>query len=83
VDVSNKKHHRHISCRDCIGNALTQWLAPAFGAEVKLVVDVDRIPALANDRAALWEMVTKAPFLTPNEKRALTGFAPVGGADSL
>jgi HK97 family phage portal protein len=66
-----------------IGNALTQWLAPVFGGEIRLIVDADRIPALANDRAALWEMVTKAPFLTPNEKRALTGFAPIEGGDNL
>jgi HK97 family phage portal protein len=66
-----------------LGNALTQWLAPVFGAELRLIVDADRIPALANDRAALWEMVTKAPFLTANEKRALTGFAPLDGGDAL
>src|SRR5262249_7483182 len=43
-----------------IGCALAQWLAPVFGAELKLVVDPDRIPALSVDRAALWDMVTKA-----------------------
>ena len=64
-----------------VGCALTQWLAPVFGADVKLALDPDRIPALASDRAALWDMVTKAPFLTPNEKRALTGFGPVEGGD--
>ncbi len=66
-----------------LGNALTQWLAPIYGAEIRLIVDADRIPALSTDRAALWEMVTKAPFLTPNEKRALTGFAPLDGGDAL
>ncbi|HXF90197.1 MAG TPA: phage portal protein [Xanthobacteraceae bacterium] len=66
-----------------LGNALTQWLSPLYGSEIRLIVDADRIPALANDRAALWEMVTKAPFLTGNEKRALTGFAPLDGGDAL
>jgi HK97 family phage portal protein len=65
-----------------IGGAIAQWLAPVFG-EVRLEVDTDRIDALAADRTALWERVTKAPFLTLNEKRALTGFSPVEGGDRL
>ena len=56
-----------------IGAALSQWLAPAFGGEVRLAVDTDRIEALAADRAALWARVTKAPFLTLNEKRDAVG----------
>ena len=32
------------------------------------------IEALGADRAALWERVTKAPFLTLNEKRAAVGY---------
>jgi HK97 family phage portal protein len=66
-----------------VGSALTQWLAPAFGRDIRLEVDTDAIPALAADRAALWEQVTKAPFLTLNEKRAMTGFAPVEGGDRI
>jgi phage portal protein BeeE len=50
---------------------------------VRLAVDLDSVPALASDRAALWEQVTRAPFLTVNEKRAMTGFAPVEGGDRL
>ena len=57
-----------------IGAALTQWLAPSFGAGLALAPDTDRIEALSGDRAALWERVTKAPFLTVNEKRAATGY---------
>ena len=61
--------------------ALTQWLAPSFGAGLALAVDTDRIEALSGDRAALWERVTKAPFLTVNEKRAATGYGAVPGGD--
>ncbi len=64
-----------------IGAALTQWLAPAFGGALTLAVDADRIEALSPDRAALWERVTKAPFLTVNEKRAATGYGAVEGGD--
>jgi phage portal protein BeeE len=68
-----------LAARIC--GALTQWLAPAFGEGLRLTVDVDRIEALAPDRAALWERVTKAPVLTVNEKRTAAGYAPVEGGD--
>ncbi len=63
-----------------LGAALAQWLSPAFGA-VRLAVDTDRIEALSFDRAALWERVSTATFLTVNEKRAAVGYAPVEGGD--
>ncbi|HWK97677.1 MAG TPA: phage portal protein [Pseudolabrys sp.] len=65
-----------------IGAALAQWLSPGFGARaLTLGVDTDRIEALNADRAALWERVTKAPFLTVNEKRAATGYGALEGGD--
>src|SRR6201994_1071577 len=64
-----------LACR--IGASLTHWLSPAFGDDVQLVVDTDNVPALAKDRAALWEQVGKASFLTINEKREAVGFSPV------
>ncbi len=66
-----------------IGAALTQWLAPGFGASLALVVDADRIEALSADRAALWERVTKAPFLTVNEKRNAVGYGAIAGGDGF
>ena len=64
-----------------IGCALTHWLAPAFGEGLNLTVDTDRIEALSTDRAALWERVGNAPFLSMNEKRLATGYGPVEGGD--
>ncbi len=64
-----------------IGTSLAQWLAPQFGDGVRLVIDSDRIEALASDRNALWERVTAAPFLTLNEKREAVGYAPLVGGD--
>jgi len=66
-----------------IGAALAQWLQPAYGAGLALAVDADRIEALAPDRAALWERVSKANFLTVNEKRAAVGYGAVAGGDSF
>jgi HK97 family phage portal protein len=66
-----------------MGCAMMQWLAPAFGTSLRLAVDTDRIDALAADRAALWERVTAAPFLTINEKREATGYGPVEGGDGF
>jgi HK97 family phage portal protein len=66
-----------------VGCSLAQWLAPAFGADLRIAVDTDRIDALAADRAALWERVTNAPFLTLNEKREAVGYAPLEGGDRI
>lgn len=66
-----------------IAAALTQWLAPSFGADLVLAPDTDRIEALSADRAALWDRVSKAPFLTINEQRAATGYAAVAGGDTV
>ncbi len=66
-----------------MAGALTQWLAPSFGDGLTLAADADKIEALSPDRAALWERVTNAPFLTVNEKRAATGYGAVAGGDRL
>ena len=61
--------------------AFGHWLTPAFGA-LRLDVDTDRIEALAADRAALWQRVAAAPFLTVNEKREAVGYAPLADSDA-
>ena len=66
-----------------IGSALAQWLGPAYGEGLALSIDVDRIEALSADRAALWERVTKASFLTINEKRIAVGYGAMQGGDVL
>ena len=65
------------------GCAIAQWLSPQFGDGVRVTIDTDRIDALASDRAALWDRVTAAPFLTLNEKREAVGYAPVEGGDKF
>jgi HK97 family phage portal protein len=58
---------------------LAQGLAGHFG-DAALSVDLDRVPALAEDRERLWSQVSGAEFLTREEKRALVGVGPVVGA---
>ncbi|MBR0553885.1 phage portal protein [Stakelama marina] len=57
---------------DKILGALRQGLSPWF-ADAALSVDLDRVPALAEDRERLWVQVSGAEFLTPSEKRAILG----------
>jgi len=49
------------------------WLKPAFG-DVTLDYDVDRIDALAEERASEWARVGAANFLTIDEKREALGY---------
>jgi phage portal protein BeeE len=62
---------------------LNAWLAPRFGEDLALEVDLDEIPALALRRERTWARLKGAEFLTLNEKRALAGFAPVAGGDKV
>ena len=52
---------------------LTDWLAPYFGDDLNIVADLDRIPALSEERAALWKRLSEASFLTDAERRSLAG----------
>ena len=58
-----------------IFSALTEGLDPWF-PEAKLAIDLDRVPALAEDRERLWAQVSAADFLSAEEKRALLGLPP-------
>jgi len=40
-------------------------------------IDVDRVPALAEDREKLWAQVSGADFLSGAEKRAMLGLSPM------
>ncbi|MBH5321560.1 phage portal protein [Aurantiacibacter sediminis] len=53
-------------------SGLSEGLTPWF-PEAKLSVDLDRVPALSEDRERLWKQVSEADFLEPAEKRALLG----------
>ena len=57
-----------------LSEALETWFP-----EARLAIDLDRVPALAEDRERLWAQVGPASFLSDEEKRALLGLAQRDG----
>ena len=55
--------------------AIAEGLSPWF-RDARLGVDLDRVPALAEDRELLWAQVSAAEFLSSDEKRAMLGIKP-------
>ena len=59
-------------------SGLQEGLRPWF-PDARLAVDLDRVPALSEDRERLWNQVSAADFLGDEEKRAMLGLAAAGG----
>lgn len=55
--------------------ALREGLAPWF-PDADFAIDLDRIPALSEDRERLWAQVSDADFLSRAEKRQMLGLPP-------
>lgn len=60
-------------------NALGEGLSPWF-PDSAIEIDLDRVPALSEDREKLWSQVSEADFLTDDEKRAMLGLPPLPAA---
>ncbi len=58
--------------------ALSGWLPGLYGQEFTLKVDFDNVPALAEEREALWRRIEAASFLSDAEKRQLLGLPAAG-----
>ena len=58
-----------------IQKSFAAWLAPAYGA-FTFDYDVDRLDALADERAKEWTRIGAASFLTADEKREAVGYGP-------
>ena len=56
-----------------VSASLGHWLSPAFGGGIDIVPDLDKVEALAEDRAAQWARIGNASFLTDEEKRRMLG----------
>jgi HK97 family phage portal protein len=57
--------------------AISGWLPLFYGEAFTLKVDDDNVPALAEEREALWRRIAGATFLTDVEKRQLLGLPAV------
>ena len=57
--------------------AISGWLPAYYGAPFQVKVDFDNVPALAEEREALWRRVGAAAFLSDAEKRQLLGLPKV------
>lgn len=66
-----------------IRDELNGWLAPRFGAGLFLDFDLDAVEALAPRRDRVWERVTRADFMTINEKRAALGMPKLDNGNTL
>ena len=62
--------------------ALTLWLAPAYGTDLRFSPDLDQVEALSPERDALWSRLERTSFLTSAEKRAAIGYTSTEGGDS-
>ena len=69
--------HTVIPLLDRLSSALTTWLAPMFGADLRLAHDLDEVPALAQRRRLKWQQIQASDFLTLNEKRSALGYAAI------
>ncbi|MEM6678924.1 MAG: phage portal protein [Pseudomonadota bacterium] len=59
-----------------VAAGIAGWLGRNAGAEITLEPDLDQVPALADEREALWRRVGDADFLSDEEKRLLLGLGP-------
>lgn len=58
-----------------VADALNRWLVPMFGSMLELRYDVEAIPAISAKRDATWERISRAAFLSDEEKRRLLGLS--------
>ncbi len=55
---------------------LGNWLGALAGEKIVIRPDLDKVPALAEERDAEWQRIASADFLDADEKRALLGLPP-------
>ena len=66
---------------DMIVHDWNAWLGALYGVTIR--PDIDSIPAIAEKRLSMWQMADQSQDLTINERRALKGYGPIEGGDTL
>lgn len=73
-----------IPLLDHLCDEFNHWLLPKYGnLSLRLCFDLESIPALAPRRENAWKRISKADFLTLNEKRRALGYEPIEGGDVM
>lgn len=68
---------------ELICDELNNWIVPMYGDNLRLVPDIDAIPAIAEKRREVWSMADSSQELTINEKREIKGFDAIDGGDAI
>jgi HK97 family phage portal protein len=58
-------------------DALNSWLVPCYGNNLSLVMDEDKISALAPRRKEKFDMLSESTWMTINEKREAMNLEPI------
>lgn len=66
---------------DMIVHDWNAWLGSLYGVTIR--PDIDAVPAIAEKRLSMWQMADQSQDLTINERRALKGYGPIDGGDTL
>jgi len=69
-----------------IESDLNEWLAPSFGDEINIQLDIESIPAMTERRKRIYENVTAAVregIISRNEARERLGLEPITGGDEV
>lgn len=72
-----------IPLLDKLSDALSNWFSYWFDEDLLIDFDRDSISALIQRRENLWDKISRASFMTINEKRALVGLEAIKGGDVL
>jgi HK97 family phage portal protein len=69
-----------------IESDLNEWLSPMYGDNIKIIYDIDAVPALTERRRRIYENVVAAVregIITRNEARDRLGYEPISGGDDV
>ncbi len=64
-------------------DSFNHWLAPHFGEDIRIAIDEDRVEGLAAERELVWKRLSRAEFLSDDEKREAVGYSPRGTSSGL
>ncbi len=72
-----------IPLLDKLADSMSNWFSIWLNKEITIDFDRDAISALSEKRQETWDKISRANFMTINEKRNLVGLAPMDGGDRL